>query len=316
MRFFIWLLLLLPLTSTAQTREEGFDINFKPTPHRPRYWIITEKKDSLWQRKAYFIPERTLAQEAWYRDDSCKIAHGTYTSFHDNKILLAQGTYVDGKKDGLWLTVNREGMVTDSSNYRLGRRMGVSMRWHDNGMVADSLNYDGAGNGSEVSFYEDGQVASAGYIKQDTLHRGRWRYYHTNGQVKALEAYDDAGKVTDWSCFDEKGNQLDTADCRLRDADFPGGEGGWRRFLEKNLDPRTPINNKASDGEYQIMVQFIVEKDGTLNDVRALTKFGFGMEAEVLRIMKKSPKWVPASRFGAPVKAYRKQPITFVVSSS
>ncbi|OLY93421.1 MORN repeat variant [Cnuella takakiae] len=316
MRYIFSLLLFLPFNLFAQTREEGFDINFKPTPHTPRYWVITEKKDSLWHRMAYFVPERTMAREAWYRDDSCKIAHGTYTSFHDNKILSAKGNYVDGKKDGLWLTVNPKGFVTDSSNYRMGHRIGVSMAWYDDGMLSDSLNYDGAGNGSEISYHEDGRVASAGYVKQDTLHRGRWRYYHTNGEVKAMETYDDAGNVSDWSCFDEKGNKIDTAACRPRDADFPGGEGGWRRFLEKNLDPRTPINNKAPDGHYQVMVQFIVERDGSLSDIHALTKFGFGMEAEVLRMMKKSPKWVPALLYGVPVKAYRKQPITFVVSSS
>ncbi len=39
------------------------------------------------------------------------------------------------------------------------------------------------------------------------------------------------------------------------------------------------------------------------------------MEAEVVRMLKKSPKWSPAIQNGKPVKAYRKQPVTFVIEA-
>jgi hypothetical protein len=39
------------------------------------------------------------------------------------------------------------------------------------------------------------------------------------------------------------------------------------------------------------------------------------MEAEVIRVIKKSGKWIPATMKGKPVKAYRKQPITFIVDA-
>ena len=44
-----------------------------------------------------------------------------------------------------------------------------------------------------------------------------------------------------------------------------------------------------------------------------MTNFGYGMEQEVIRIMKKSPMWTPASQNDKTVKAYRKQPVTFVL---
>jgi protein TonB len=62
-----------------------------------------------------------------------------------------------------------------------------------------------------------------------------------------------------------------------------------------------------------VVVQFIVAKDGTVSDIKALTRYGYGMEQEVVRIIKKSPKWSPAQQNGRTVNAYRKQPITFVV---
>ncbi len=97
------------------------------------------------------------------------------------------------------------------------------------------------------------------------------------------------------------------------EASYPGGEQGWRQYLEKNLDASTPIKNSAPSGQYQVWVQFIVSRDGSLSDIKGLTNMGYGMEAEVMRIIRKSGKWSPAQQGGRYVKAYRKQPVTFVV---
>lgn len=97
------------------------------------------------------------------------------------------------------------------------------------------------------------------------------------------------------------------------DAAFPGGEAAWRKFLEKNLNPSTPVDNGAPAGSYTVWVQFIVDKEGNVSDIKSLTNQGYGMEAEAMRVLKKATKWVPAQQNGRYVKAYRKQPITFVV---
>lgn len=97
------------------------------------------------------------------------------------------------------------------------------------------------------------------------------------------------------------------------EAQFPGGESGWIKFLEQNLNPNVPVNNGAPAGSYTVWVQFIVDTEGNLSNLKALTHHGYGMEPEVLRILRKSPKWLPAMQNNRSVKAYRKQPITFVV---
>jgi len=97
------------------------------------------------------------------------------------------------------------------------------------------------------------------------------------------------------------------------EASFPGGERAWANYLRKNLDPETPINNGAPAGTYTVVVQFIVDKQGNISDVRAVTKHGYGMEDEAVRVIKKGPNWEPAVQNGRKVNAYRRQPITFVV---
>ena len=100
------------------------------------------------------------------------------------------------------------------------------------------------------------------------------------------------------------------------EASFPGGESAWRRYLQNNLDANTPIDNGAPEGTYSVIVRFIVSRDGSISDVVAETKHGYGMEAEAVKIIKKGPKWTPALQNGRNVNAYRRQPITFVVAEN
>jgi protein TonB len=99
------------------------------------------------------------------------------------------------------------------------------------------------------------------------------------------------------------------------EATYPGGQEAWINFLQNNLDASVPVRKKAPVGQYTVYVQFIVDKDGKASDIKALTNHGYGMEKEVMRIIKKAGKWIPAEMNGRKVKAYRKQPITFQVSA-
>ncbi len=97
------------------------------------------------------------------------------------------------------------------------------------------------------------------------------------------------------------------------EASFPGGDKKWREYLQNNLNANVPIDNNAPDGVYMVIVQFIVDRNGKISDVRALTAHGYGMEQEVVRVIKKGPEWKPAVQSGRVVRAYRKQPVTFEV---
>jgi len=97
------------------------------------------------------------------------------------------------------------------------------------------------------------------------------------------------------------------------EAAFPGGDVKWRQYLTNNLRADVPVENQAPEGTYTTVIQFVVDKEGVISDVRAMTNHGYGMEEEAIRVIKKGPKWTPAIQNGRQVKAYRKQPITFQV---
>lgn len=89
--------------------------------------------------------------------------------------------------------------------------------------------------------------------------------------------------------------------------------GNWTKFLERYLQPDVPVDNGAPPGRHTVVIQFVVDIDGSVSDIRPLTSIGYGMEEEAMRVIKKAAKWEPAIQNGRKVKAYRKQPVTFEV---
>ena len=94
-------------------------------------------------------------------------------------------------------------------------------------------------------------------------------------------------------------------------ASFPGGEKEWQKFLKKHLDMSIGADNDAPEGIHKITVRFIVNRDGDICSVRAETKFGYGIEEEVIRVIKKSKYWNPGLINGAPVISYKRLTVTY-----
>lgn len=93
-------------------------------------------------------------------------------------------------------------------------------------------------------------------------------------------------------------------------AAFPGGPKEWMYYLNKNF--RYPMEAQNEGIQGTVIVQFIVDKEGNVSDIKALIgpEIG-GLKEESIRIIKNSGKWIPAKQNGIAVKSYKKQPITF-----
>lgn len=90
----------------------------------------------------------------------------------------------------------------------------------------------------------------------------------------------------------------------------------WRRHLEKKL--KKPIEKAAKDGMkagyYTVMVRFLVEKDGSLSDIKVMNDPGYGLGEASQNVLKTGPKWIPGEHNDRKVRSYHIQPITFVIS--
>ena len=95
------------------------------------------------------------------------------------------------------------------------------------------------------------------------------------------------------------------------ESSFPGGDAAWLRFLKSSLVyPPKAVRKKV---EGNVVVQFIVEKDGSLSNIEAISGPELLWDAAI-KVIKDSPNWKPAVQDGRKVKSYKKQPIAFRLS--
>lgn len=90
--------------------------------------------------------------------------------------------------------------------------------------------------------------------------------------------------------------------------DFPGGITKFYAYFTKNF--------KAPEGEElngKIQCTFVVEKDGSVTDIKILRDLGYGTGKEAKRVLENSPKWKPGIQNGRPVRVQYNLPISIVL---
>lgn len=94
------------------------------------------------------------------------------------------------------------------------------------------------------------------------------------------------------------------------EAQFPGGEGKWNQYVQREVEKN--MDDLVDDGQAGTCeVQFIVDKEGNVSNVEALSMKGSKLAEVAVNAIKRGPKWIPAIQNGRQVKAWRRQKITF-----
>lgn len=97
------------------------------------------------------------------------------------------------------------------------------------------------------------------------------------------------------------------------EAHFPGGLKTWTKCVIKNFRKKILISNNVPTGTYKVLVTFMIAKNGKITNIKANTRFGYGIEDEMIRAIEKCPKWKPATNCGKKINSYQQQPITIIV---
>ncbi|WP_194774372.1 energy transducer TonB [Pararhodonellum marinum] len=92
----------------------------------------------------------------------------------------------------------------------------------------------------------------------------------------------------------------------------PGGMEGWNNYLRKNLKYPTQARRMGIEGT--VYVVFVVNTDGSIQDVDILRGIGGGCDEEAMRVVREAPKWEPGKQRGKPVRVKMRLPIRFKLS--
>ncbi len=92
--------------------------------------------------------------------------------------------------------------------------------------------------------------------------------------------------------------------------EFPGGEAALMKYLSKNI--RYPHMAQENGVQGKVFIQFVVNKDGSISEVKAVgANKGAGLEEEAIRVVSKMPSWKPGKQNGKAVTVIFNLPISF-----
>jgi len=94
------------------------------------------------------------------------------------------------------------------------------------------------------------------------------------------------------------------------EATFPGGDAKWNEYVRQTITSHMDeLQDEGKSGTCE--VQFIVDKEGAVSDVTAMTMQGSKLAEIAVNAIRRGPHWTPAQQNGRKVKAFRRQKITF-----
>ena len=96
-----------------------------------------------------------------------------------------------------------------------------------------------------------------------------------------------------------------------KDPAFKGGIEKFYAYLQKNI--HYPAVAKENNVQGKVFMTFVVERDGSLTDIKVLRPLGSGCDEEATRVLKASPKWTPGIQNGRPVRVQYTVPISFAL---
>ena len=240
-------------------------------------------------------------------------------------IKLDQGTYIgempagEGKmyhnERGLYIgrfnrtVINGRGLhfKPDGSKYEgnfvKGRYQGYGRLFMSTGAVICGEFRDGRANGLDTLYYPDGKVF-IGVMQND-------------GATSQGKTYrnEKAAKVTKPQFPDIQLTEDDIAflnNTRDGDYDTPAIFKDGTSFFQTHISPNFVYSEKMSGKSAVVHYEFIVGADGKISDVTITSSTDEDFSKELIRVIKRSPKWTPATKEGKPVSyTVRNQRVTF-----
>ncbi|RFZ92788.1 TonB family protein [Mucilaginibacter conchicola] len=230
----------------------------------------------------------------------------------------------------------QSGIIQSRSIYTGNIKGGETSEYYPNGKLYRTIIYptDGARDNEIMARFT--VVANYDSLGKALVQNGKGFYKGYDWDFKYLNEW---GKITDgkrdstWHGEDKKygftfteeykdgklikgtsvkdGETFTYDGVNLRAPAFEGGVPAFSQFLSRNL--KYPNEARKNDIYGYVILTFIVEKNGDVSDIRVARSAHPLLDQEAMRILKKSPKWLPGLRHGIPVRVQYSVPINFAL---
>ncbi|HEY1025299.1 MAG TPA: TonB family protein [Sphingobacteriaceae bacterium] len=162
------------------------------------------------------------------------------------------------------------------------------------------------GNGTAYEYSEEDLVREEGtYV--NGVKQGRWSGADLKRNITFQEIY-ESGKLVKGTSVRSSGETYEYNKLEKL-PEFKGGADAFNRFLSQTI--RYPPEARSNGITGRVFLQFVIAADGSVQDVEVVGAVHPLLDREAASVMKRSPRWIPATQKGIPVKVMYRMPINF-----
>lgn len=254
----------------------------------------------------------------------------TYQEFDEAGQLMLEGNYLNTKKQGIWTAYYPNGKKKSETPYVRGAVTGVYRKWHANGKLLIEMQCQNGSTSAEPKIWNESgkplkktdkeytallESSMPGDVYDDPSRYNAPRRRPDNyppviEEVIRVDQGDMDGAVMD-EPMPEKQQEDNVLMFAEEMPEFPGGQAAMMDFIKKSI--RYPETAKEAGIQGTVYVNFIVEKDGSLTNVKVIkgVNGGMGLNEEAVRVINSMPKWTPGKMNGKPVRVSMNLPVRF-----
>lgn len=272
--------------SDEYRRKFEFELDSAEKAIRYGYHYVVSTVPEGFRVRIFHPDKKTLTEEKNYSTPALTLLHGEYRSWWDDGSIREQGFYQYGRKHGIWLEKEPRQGKSASGDYLNNHKEGLWTQLDTNGMV-ESVHYwhDGKRHGKFYLYNAAGEKTNEGIYRNDTLVSVLFEMPKVTGPyLKSCE--------TDLVMDVEECTEVALSQYFYSEADYPS-------------------NARKHKIEGRAFAQWDIAPDGTVHNIRVPQSLSKEIEEEILRVLKKMPAWIPATRNGVPVESTYKLEMTF-----
>lgn len=234
--------------------------------------------------------------------------------------------------EGTMETYHENGNLAITAIYKNNKLIDTLKRYYENGLIQEARFFTSTGSSSNeflspphhsrLIYYADSigrvqisngngayeakknmDIEKGQYV--DGLRQGHWEGTFNKGKNKFEEWYAN-GVLSKGMTTDSMGNVHPYTQREVQ-PEYPGGIKKLMMFVAQNYTyPREALREKVSG---QLLISFVVEKNGMLNEFEVINDLGYGTANSGIEVLKKAPKWTPGYQYGMPVRVKYSIPI-------
>lgn len=247
------------------------------------------------------------------------VYEGVVVGFNNKGKKIKSVTYEKGQKKGMAFYFFNNGAVKKQVDY-LGDPLNDKLPFsnvegkiadRDNKLIyqADSLGKvyvkDGTGHLIETSKIGDDVLIEEGDYK-DGFKEGVWKGSFSSGKSSYEETYQLNKLISGINTADGK---VYNYTILMLAPQFKGGVNQFYKYIGNAI--RYPADAVRNNITGKVTLSFVIQKDGSVTDILVTKSVHPSIDNEAIRVIKGSPKWIPAVERGLPVRVKYTIPIKF-----